>query len=143
MMTPEENKFQILSIQTTYKCNMACANCYLGDMLNNPKFKDIDIVKFEEAISKLPKRCDVRFIGAEPTMNDNLFDMIEIARNYKHRPQILTNGLKLGQEDYVIKLKEYGINFLGLSMNGGLDDEVYKRFDNGKYAKLKTTYSTG
>ena len=22
-------------------------------------------------------------------------------------------------------------------MNGGLDDEVYKRFDNGKYAKLK------
>ena len=23
-------------------------------------------------------------------------------------------------------------------MNGGLDDEVYKKFDNGKYAKLKT-----
>tara|TARA_B110000285_G_C15136673_1_gene627439 strand:- start:1266 stop:2174 length:909 start_codon:yes stop_codon:yes gene_type:complete len=138
MMTPEENKFQILSIQTTYKCNMACANCYLGDMLNNPKFKDIDIVKFEEAISKLPKRCDIRFIGAEPTMNDSLFDMIEIARKYSHRPQILTNGLKLGQEDYVIKLKESGVNFLGLSMNGGLDDEMYKRFDNGKYAKLKT-----
>ncbi len=116
---------------------MACANCYLGDMLNNPKFKDIDIVKFEYAISKLPRRCDIRFIGAEPTLADNLFDMIKIARKYKHRPQILTNGLKLGQEDYVIKLKKSGLNFLGLSMNGGLDDEVYKRFDNGKYATLK------
>jgi len=26
---------------------------------------------------------------------------------------------------------------LGLSMNGGLDDEMYKIFDNGKYAKQK------
>ena len=136
-MKPQDNTFQIVSIQTTYKCNMACANCYLGDMLNNPKFADVDIVQFEEAISKLPRRCDIRFIGAEPTLADNLFDMIKIARKYKHRPQILTNGLKLGQEDYVIKLKKAGLNFLGLSMNGGLDDEVYKRFDNGKYATLK------
>ena len=136
-MKPQDNTFQIVSIQTTYRCNMACANCYLGDMLNNPKFKDIDIIKFEDAISKLPRRCDIRFIGAEPTLADNLFDMIKIARKYKHRPQVLTNGLKLGQEDYVIKLKRAGLNFLGLSMNGGLDDEVYKRFDNGKYAKLK------
>ena len=73
---------------------MACANCYLGDMLNNPKFPDVDIIKFEQAISKLPKRCDIRFIGAEPTMNDKLFDLIKIARKYKHKPSLLTNGLK-------------------------------------------------
>ncbi len=71
-------------------------------------------------------------------MNDGLFEMIKIAKKYKHRPQILTNGLKLGQEQYVIDLKKAGLNWLGLSMNGGLDNEVYKRFDNGKYAKLKT-----
>ena len=70
-------------------------------------------------------------------MNDNLFDLIKTTRKYYHRPSLLTNGLKLGQEDYVKKLKQSGLNMLGLSMNGGLDDEVYKRFDNGKYAKLK------
>ena len=138
MIKPENNTYPILSIQTTYQCNMQCANCYLGDMLNNPDYKDVDVDMFEKSISKLPKRIDIRFIGAEPTMNDNLFEMIKIVKKYKHRPQILTNGLKLGQEDYVIKLKESGLNFLGLSMNGGLDDDVYKRFDNGKYAKLKT-----
>jgi sulfatase maturation enzyme AslB (radical SAM superfamily) len=138
MIKPENNTYPIVSIQTTYKCNMQCANCYLGDMLNNDEYADLNIDMFEKAISKLPKRIDVRFIGAEPTMNDDLFEMIKIVKKYKHRPQILTNGLKLGQEDYVIKLKESGINFLGLSMNGGLDDEVYKKFDNGKYAKLKT-----
>ena len=138
MIKPENNTYPIVSIKTTYKCNMQCANCYLGDMLNNDEYADLNIDMFEKAISKLPKRIDVRFIGAEPTMNDDLFEMIKIVKKYKHRPQILTNGLKLGQEDYVIKLKESGINFLGLSMNGGLDDEVYKKFDNGKYAKLKT-----
>ena len=34
-MKPEENTFPILAVQTTYKCNMLCANCYLGDMLTN------------------------------------------------------------------------------------------------------------
>ena len=138
MISPENNTYPILSIQTTYKCNMQCANCYLGDMLNNDDYADVNIDMFENSIKKLPKRIDIRFIGAEPTMNDNLFEMIKIVKKYKHRPQILTNGLKLGQENYVIKLKESGLNFLGLSMNGGLDNEVYKRFDNGKYAKLKT-----
>ena len=138
MIKPENNTYPILSIQTTYKCNMLCANCYLGDMLNNDEYADLNMNMFKEAISKLPKRTDIRFIGAEPTMNDDLFEMIKIVKKYKHRPQILTNGLKLGQEQYVIDLKKSGLNWLGLSMNGGLDDEVYKRFDNGKYAKLKT-----
>ena len=137
-MKPEENTFPILAVQTTYKCNMLCANCYLGDMLNNPKFLDVDPIKLEEVFKKLPKRTDIRFIGAEPTMDEGLFDMIKTAKKYKHRPQILTNGLKLGQEQYVIDLKKSGLNWLGLSMNGGLDNEVYKRFDNGKYEKLKT-----
>ena len=136
-MKPENNTFRILSIQTTYKCNMTCANCYLGDMLNNPRYVDVDIKRFEDAISKLPNKTEIRFIGAEPTMNDNLFDMIKIVKKYKHLPSLLTNGLKLAQEDYVINLKKSGLNFLGLSMNGGLDDEVYKRFDNGKFATVK------
>ena len=136
-MKPEDNTFHTISIQTTYRCNMACANCYLGNMLNNSKFADVDVDKFEEAISKLPSRCDIRFIGAEPTMNDNLFDMIKIVRKLGHTPSLLTNGLKLAQEQYVKDLKKSGLNFLGLSMNGGLDDEVYKRFDNGKFATVK------
>lgn len=137
MIRPENNTFHTISIQTTYQCNMKCANCYLGHMLNNEDYADVDLKVFEDSISKLPQKCDIRFIGAEPTMNDNLFDLIKTTRKYYHRPSLLTNGLKLGQEDYVIKLKQSGLNMLGLSMNGGLDDEVYKRFDNGKYAKLK------
>ena len=47
-MKPEENTFPILAVQTTYKCNMLCANCYLGDMLNNPNFVHIYPNKFKK-----------------------------------------------------------------------------------------------
>ena len=50
----------------------------------------------------------------------------------------LTGGQLESMMDLEYDLKKSGLNWLGLSMNGGLDDEVYKRFDNGKYAKLKT-----
>ena len=136
-MRPEENTFKTISIQTTYKCQMKCANCYLGDMLNNDKFADIDLDKYEDVLKRLPNRCDIRLIGAEPTMNPNLFELVRIARKHGHRPSLLTNGLKLRSYEYARELKKSGINMLGISMNGGLDDDMYELLDNGRYAKQK------
>lgn len=136
-LEPENNTFKTISIQTTYMCQLKCSNCYLGDMLNNPKYPEVDIDKFEDTMKRLKGRCDIRFIGAEPTLNKNLPKLISIARKNGHRPSLLTNGLRLRREPYVKELKEAGLNMLGLSMNGGLDDEMYKIFDNGKYAKQK------
>jgi sulfatase maturation enzyme AslB (radical SAM superfamily) len=136
-LEPENNTFKTISIQTTYMCQLKCSNCYLGDMLNNPKYPEVDIDKFEDTMKRLKGRCDIRFIGAEPTLNKNLPKLISIARKNGHRPSLLTNGLRLRREPYVKELKESGLNMLGLSMNGGLDDEMYKIFDNGKYAKQK------
>jgi len=132
-----QNEFKTLSIQTTYKCQQTCANCYLGEMLNNDSIPDVDLVRFEEAIKALPKRTDIRFIGAEPTMNTDLIKLIKIVRTSGHRPSLLTNGLKLRREPYAQELKDAGLNLLGISMNGGLEDKVYMDFDNGKYAKSK------
>jgi uncharacterized radical SAM superfamily Fe-S cluster-containing enzyme len=135
---PEQNTFKTVSIQTTYKCQLSCSNCYLGNMLNNSSIPDIDVDRFRDFLSRLNKRTDIRFIGAEPTMNPNLFEMIKMTRTYGHRPSLLTNGLKLRREDYTKALKVSGLNMLGISMNGGLDENMYKEFDNGKYAKSKT-----
>lgn len=135
---PEQNTFKTLSIQTTYKCQMACLNCYLGDMLNDNSISDIDVDKFNDVLTKLPNRTDIRFIGAEPTMYPNLPYLIRTVREKGHRPSLLTNGLKLRKELYVKELKNAGLNLLGISMNGGLDNKVYEEFDGGSYARLKT-----
>jgi molybdenum cofactor biosynthesis enzyme MoaA len=134
---PEDNIFKTISIETTYRCQLACSNCYLGEMLNNDNIPDINIHEFESVIKKLPNRCDIRFIGAEPTLNKNLFNLIKITRSSGHRPSLLTNGIRLKQETYTKNLKNSGLNMLGLSMNGGLDDNIYELFDGGRYAKPK------
>mgnify|MGYP001232730703 FL=1 len=134
---PKDNIFKTVSIQTTYKCQMSCNNCYLGDMLNDDDILDVDVDRLNNVLSILPNRTDIRFIGAEPTMNPDIFNLIKIVRKNGHRPSMLTNGLKLRREDYTEKLKRSGLNLIGLSMNGGLDNDVYKEFDNGKYAKQK------
>jgi|TARA_B100000073_G_scaffold333346_1_gene324732 sulfatase maturation enzyme AslB (radical SAM superfamily) len=134
---PEENTFKTISVQTTYKCQMSCSNCYLGDMLNDETILDVDADRFSSFLSKLPYRTDIRFIGAEPTMNPDIFNLLKIVRKNGHRPSMLTNGLKLRREDYTEKLKNSGLNLIGLSMNGGLDNDVYQEFDNGRYANQK------
>ena len=137
-LEPEDNTFKTISIQTTYQCQLACSNCYLGDMLNNPNIPNVNVERFVDAISRLPNRCDIRFIGAEPTLNNALPELIKLTRKSGHRPSLLTNGIKLSQANYTKKLKDAGLNMLGLSMNGGLDDTLYEMFDGGRYAKHKT-----
>ena len=136
-LEPEDNTFKTISIQTTYQCQLACSNCYLGEMLNDPNIPDVHAERFADAISRLPTRCDIRFIGAEPTLNKNLPNLIKIARKAGHRPSLLTNGIKLRRERYTKELKDAGLNMLGLSMNGGLDDTLYEIFDGGRYARQK------
>jgi sulfatase maturation enzyme AslB (radical SAM superfamily) len=137
-LEPENNTFKTICIQTTYMCQLKCSNCYLGDMLNNPIYPDIDVDKFENVMKALKgRRCDIRFLGAEPTLNKDLPKLISIVRKNGHRPTVQTNGLKLRKESYVKELKDAGLNMLGLSMNGGLDDDMYQIFDNGRYAKQK------
>lgn len=136
---PEVNSFKTVSIPLTYRCQLKCNNCYLGTMLNNTsEYPDVDYNKFIDFITALPKRCDIRFIGAEPTMHPNLTDFIKATRAARgHRPSLLTNGVKLKSLKYTQSLKDAGLNMLGLSMNGGIDDNMYITFDGGPFAKAK------
>jgi uncharacterized Fe-S cluster-containing radical SAM superfamily protein len=129
---PENNTFSTLVADITHRCNMKCANCYIP----NRNIPDMDINKLYELLTKLPNKTYIRLIGAEPTMRNDLPDIIYNVKKLGHRVSICTNGLKLNNE-YCKQLKQAGLNIIHLSMNGADDDNLYKLMDNGKYAKLK------
>lgn len=112
---------------------MECANCYIP----NRDVPDLDKEKLFEFLSRLPSRTYIRLIGAEPTMRDDLPEIISKVKTLGHRPSVTTNGLKLAQPSYVKKLKDAGLRLLLHSMNGADDDEAYKELDNGKWATVK------
>lgn len=112
---------------------MECANCYIP----NRDVPDLDKEKLFEFLSRLPSRTYIRLIGAEPTMRNDLPEIISKVKATGHRPSVTTNGLKLAQPSYVKKLKDAGLRLLLHSMNGADDDEAYKELDNGKWATVK------
>ena len=132
-LLPEENTFSNIVIDLTHRCNMECANCYIP----NRDIPDLDKDKLYDFLSRLPDRTYIRLIGAEPTMREDIFDIIFMVKKLGHRPSLTTNGLKLAQDSYVKRLKESGLRLLLHSMNGADDNAAYQKLDNGNWATVK------
>jgi len=133
-LSPRDNTFTNIVVDLTHRCNMECANCYIP----NRDIPDLDTNKLYEFLEQLPFRTYIRLIGAEPTMREDLFDIIKFVKKLGHRPSLTTNGLKLTNLSYVKNLKKSGLRLLLHSMNGADDDKVYQILDNGKWATVKT-----
>ena len=130
---PEENTFQDVIIDVTHRCNMNCKNCYIP----NRDIPDMNMDLMIDAISKFPSRTMIRIIGAEPTMRNDLGEMITRIRKTGHRCTLLTNGLRLAKESYVQHLKHSGLTHCYLSMNGADNDDYYEQIDELRCATKK------
>ena len=100
----------------TDKCNQKCPICFqafnkFSNQINYP------IEEIKEA-SKKYKFRDIVITGGEPTIREDLFEIIKTIKNSNNFPTIMTNGLKLENKEYVEKLKKAGLNTIGLQFDG-------------------------
>jgi len=130
---PEDSPFQTLFVDITHRCNMACRNCYIP----NRDIEDMPTAFLYDVLSRLPRRTRVRLVGAEPTLREDLPEIITQTRRLGHLPVILSNGLRLVNRRLVERLKAAGLRTVYLSMNGGLDDQLYLEIDDLACAKQK------
>jgi molybdenum cofactor biosynthesis enzyme MoaA len=130
---PEDSPFQTIQVDVTHRCNMRCKNCYIP----NRDIPDLNAKWIYSILARLPHRTRIRLVGAEPTVRADLPEIISEVRRLGHIPIVMTNGLKLVRRDYVRRLKEAGCRTVYLSMNGGLDDDVYEGIDNMRCASQK------
>lgn len=130
---PEHSQFYTIGVDVTHRCNMECSNCY-SPIRTLPDVDFNDLVQF---FNKLKKRTEVRLTGGEPTLRNDLPELISAINSAGHRAAIMTNGLKLSDLDYCKKLKAAGLKFVCMSMNGADDDSVYEKMDGRKCAELK------
>ena len=78
-----------------------------------------------------------RIIGAEPTMRSDLPDIITRIKSQGHKVSLISNGLKLGNENYVLRLKKAGLRHCYISMNGVDNDDWYEIIDELRCAQRK------
>ncbi|RMG44847.1 MAG: radical SAM protein [Candidatus Dadabacteria bacterium] len=101
-----------------HTCNMTCPHCYASAKLK-PAY---DGVSTEEALKIIDKlnRAGIQIIifsGGEPLMREDLFELITAARGYGISCHLSSNGTLI-TDDTAGKLKELGITYVGVSIDG-------------------------
>ncbi len=144
----------IVFLDVTNHCNMNCPICIasvpkMGFDYNPP------IEYFEKVfahISQWNPKPRVQLFGGEPTVRNDLLDIIMLARKHGLRANVTTNGIRLADEDYCRKLCEARVQmrfaFEGFSPdiyerlrnNRGAYEKKVKGLDNlKKYTRVKQT----
>jgi molybdenum cofactor biosynthesis enzyme MoaA len=132
--SPEACPYETVIIDVTHRCNMTCANCYVP----NRSIPDLDRKWLTSILARLPRGRYVRFVGGEPTLREDLPELIAVARSHGHHTVVVSNGLRFADRAYVRTLKQAGLQIAYLSFNGGFDDDLYEAIDDMRCAAKKT-----
>jgi len=99
----------------TYTCNVGCAHCY------NIAGRKVEEIPAEQWKTILKKIWDagiphVTFTGGEPTLREDLKDLIQYAEELGLITGLLTNGRRLKDPSYVRKLKDCGLDHVQITL---------------------------
>lgn len=123
--------FNSLVLNVTLRCNLRCPMCYTS----SPIFgRDLPIEDIRD-LSNMHKKKTIVICGGEPTVRNDLPEIIE-AINDRNVPLLSTNGIRLADYDYLLKLKKSGLKYILFSFNG-FDDEIYKKINGRPLLKTK------
>jgi uncharacterized radical SAM superfamily Fe-S cluster-containing enzyme len=115
-------------IEVTDRCNLNCAVCFAdsgrGDA-KDPSLEKISLL-LERAMAAAGP-CNLQLSGGEPTLRDDLPEVIELARQIGYSfIQLNTNGLRLASDkEYVRRLQTSGLSSVFLQFDG-VDDAIYR-----------------
>lgn len=113
--------------EVTMRCDMACPLCYAeaGSMSNQISDEAVDvplsvIAAQMDTLKRVSGLCNVQISGGEPTMRDDLPQIIGMARQRGFGlVQINSNGLRLSrQQGYARALREAGLDSVYLQWDG-------------------------
>lgn len=113
-----KDKKPVVVWNMTRRCNLKCVHCYA-------QAKDIEFeneLSTEEGKALIDDLASfgspvILFSGGEPTMRKDLPELAAYAREKGMRAVISTNGTLIGRE-MAKKLKEVGLSYVGVSLDG-------------------------
>ena len=108
-------------IALTYRCQNKCLFCYAESPNRGTKVREMSTSEVKTIIDRIfdDAHCPtVSFTGGEPTLRDDLPELIRHAKSRGMRVNLITNGLKCADPDYVAQLKEAGLDSAQVSLEG-------------------------
>ena len=112
-----------------WNCNQRCVHCYAAGQKNS-KEEELSTEEWKKIIEKCRKEGipQLTFTGGEPTMREDLFELIESAKWFVTR--LNTNGIKLTKE-YCEKLKEASLDSMQITFYSS-DEQIHNTLVGAK-----------
>lgn len=126
-------------LEVTQRCDLECPVCFAGAWRQAPQDPAIGTIEgwFRRLLEVAPG-CNLQLSGGEPTLRDDLPEVIALARTLGHSfMQLNTNGLRLAAESgYAERLADAGLSTVFLQFDG-VDDEPYRVLRGRPLAAVK------
>ena len=113
LVEAKKNPIPVVVWNITSKCNLRCVHCYAN--VNS-------VSEFDAASSLIDDLSALRIpvllmSGGEPLMHKNIYDIIKYAKSKGIQVSLSTNGTLI-DEEVAGKLKELGVDYIGVSLDG-------------------------
>lgn len=137
-----KKQFDHIFLPITYRCNLRCRYCYSLSNTEFPLPEDRTLAEITGYLRNF--LCNVTFSGGEPTLREDLLEVIRIAKetNGLRKVSIATNGQMLRNIKYVEHLKTKGLDFVILSFND-IRYDVSKNVYQNRIEALKNCFRLG
>ncbi|NIN65601.1 MAG: radical SAM protein [Anaerolineae bacterium] len=114
-----------MDLALTYRCNADCGHCYVG------RPRDMESLSTEEWKRVIDKLWDIGiphvvFTGGEATLYPDLVALIRHAEDVGLVSGVLTNGIKLADEDYLRGLVDAGLDHIQITLESH-DEKVHNQ----------------
>lgn len=126
-------------LEVTQRCNLNCPICFAD--AGKKEQADPDLKEIEVQLRLLMDaagKCNLQFSGGEPTVRDDLPDIIAMAHAMGYPfIQLNTNGIRLAADPaYVKELKNAGLSTVFLQFDG-TKDEIYQSIRGRRLLEVK------
>lgn len=128
----------VVFVETTNRCNMNCPICITNVPAMGFQFEP-RMEYFERIFkycSELERPPSIQLFGGEPTMREDMFEIIKLAKSFGLIIRIATNGLKIAEKAYAQKVIDSGATVL-IAFDG-FNREMYSKLRaHGETLELK------
>ncbi len=117
-----------MDLALTFRCQNDCIHCYAGGPHETP---ELSTQQWKQVIDKLSDIgvFIITFTGGEPTLREDLPDLLKYAQEKGIVTGLITNGRKLKDQSYVKLLEKAGLDFVQVTIESH-KSEVHDKMTN-------------
>ena len=119
-----------MDLALTFTCQNNCVHCYAG---GPHKTDELTTEQWKKVIDRLHEIgvFIVTFTGGEPTLREDLPDLLQYAQNKGIVTGLVTNGRRLKDKNYVKTLEKTGLDFVQVTLES-YRSEVHDQMTGAK-----------